>query len=200
MTSSVSTDGDSPIVRLLDTKYADGTPVVKKLNWVQACLDCQRKNMADRCNHIARMFPVPLTSGQKLTRVGPPQHFQSYAGQERLARLMSHNSEAYDREMLNIGAKPLISAAFQRDWIDAMDATSYTLRKTVDHIFITVDPSATKNRNLYVLVSTIFVDGLQVVCFPFVARHTHPLRAHSSHSSTASSVICTTSRRPFRKP
>ena len=135
-------------MRLLDTKYADGTAVVKKLNWVQACIECQRKNMADRCNHIAR----------------PPQHFQSFAGQERLARLMSHNSEAYDREMLNIGAKPMISAAFQRDWIDAMDSTAYTLRKTVDHIFITIDPSATKNRNLYALMSTIFVDGLAVVC------------------------------------
>lgn len=54
MISSVSPDGDSPIVRLLDTTYEDGTPVVRNLNWVQACKDCERRDIADRCTHIVR--------------------------------------------------------------------------------------------------------------------------------------------------
>lgn len=148
MISSVSPDGDSPIVRLLDTCYEDGTPVVRKLNWVQACKDCQRKGIADRCTHIAR----------------PPQHFQSYGSQARLSRLMSHNQEANDRENLNIGGKPSISAAFERAWIDATVARPFQLTRTVHHIFVTIDPSAGKDRNYYAVMSTIFVDGICVVC------------------------------------
>lgn len=143
MTSSVSPDGDSPLVKLLDTKYNDGTDVVKKLNWVQSCKSCERKGIADRCTHISR----------------PPQHFQSFGAQERMNRLMSQNAESFDREILNIGGKPGITAAFESDWLDSIVARKYELKKTVNHIFITVDPSAAKDRNLYAIMSMIFVDG-----------------------------------------
>lgn len=126
MTSSVSPDGDNPIVQLLDTKYSDGTSVVRKLNWVQSCKPCERKGLQDRCTHIAR----------------PPQHFQSYAGQERLNRLMSHNAESFDREMLNIGGKPTLTNAFERHWIDYMVDNYYECDQAIDHLFITIDPSA----------------------------------------------------------
>jgi hypothetical protein len=52
MTSSVSPDGDNQLVKLLDTKYNDGTDVVRKLNWVQSCKACERKGQQDRCTHI----------------------------------------------------------------------------------------------------------------------------------------------------
>jgi hypothetical protein len=126
MISSVSPDGDNPVTQVIDTTYSDGTPVVKKLNWNQACEPCKRKGLQDTCTHIAR----------------PPQHFQSYTGQERLNRLMSFNAEAFDREMLNIGGKPSITSAFDRHWIDYMVDNYYECDRAIDHIFITIDPSA----------------------------------------------------------
>ena len=142
-TSSVAPDGDSPITRLLDVKYPNGKPVVEKLVWIQSCHDCKRKGIADRCSHIKR----------------PPQHFQSHATQARVDCLMSFDSDAKAREMDNIGDKPAITSAFKKDWIDHMTSKAYTLKKSVDHIFITIDPSAGKDRNYYALLSAIFVNG-----------------------------------------
>lgn len=164
MTSSVSPDGDNPLLKLLSAKYPDGTDVVKNLNWIQSCKNCERRGLAERCTHIAR----------------EPQHFQSHAGHERLMCLMSQNRESYDREMLNIGGLPTIRSAFETQWIDHIVENTYTCDKTIDRLFITIDPSAgllhtpianspthqlAKDRNLYVILSTIFVDGQCVVCF-----------------------------------
>ena len=77
---------------------------------------------------------------------------------------MSIDTDAHKREMQNIGTTPNTTSAFQREWIDAMVARTYTLRKTVQHIFVTIDPSAGKDRNYYALLSTIFVDNQCVVC------------------------------------
>lgn len=173
-TSSVSVDGDSPIVRMMQTTYPDGSPVVRSLCWVQACMTCQRKGIADRCTHIIRMFSFhyhPICPFHHWSMggiisyfTGPPQHFSSWGAQERVSRLMSIDTDAHKREMLNIGSTPNVSSAFQREWIDAMVSRTYTLRKTVQHIFVTIDPSAGKDRNYYALMSTIFVDGQCVVC------------------------------------
>jgi hypothetical protein len=35
MTSSISPDGDSPVMELLNVKHEDGTNVIRKLNWIQ---------------------------------------------------------------------------------------------------------------------------------------------------------------------
>ncbi len=59
-TSSVSVDGDSPIVRMMQTTYADDTPVVRQLYWVQSCVACQRKGIADRCTHNISMNPFRM--------------------------------------------------------------------------------------------------------------------------------------------
>jgi hypothetical protein len=53
MTSSVSPDGDNPLLKLLSAKYPDGTDVVKNLNWIQSCKNCERRGLAERCTHIA---------------------------------------------------------------------------------------------------------------------------------------------------
>lgn len=147
-TSSVSVDGDSPIVRMMQTKYPNGEPVVESLCWVQCCLECQRKGIADRCTHVSK----------------PPEHFSSWQAQDRVKGLMSFDMDAYTREMQNLGSTPSTSSAFERSWIDAMLARTYTLQKTVSHIFVTIDPSAGKGRNFYALLSTIFVDGQCIVC------------------------------------
>lgn len=80
---------------------------------------------------------------------------------------MSYNAEAYDREMLNIGGKPDIMPAFRGELIDAMIAEPYTRERTVDQIFVTIDPSGGKDQSLYALLSTIFIDGICVVCHLF---------------------------------
>jgi hypothetical protein len=142
-TSSVAPDGDSPIMRLLDVKYPNGKPVVEKLCYIQSCDDCKRRGTEDRCTHIRR----------------PPQHFQSHATQDRVNCLMSFDAEAKARELDNVGDKPLITSAFKKEWIDQMVSDPYRIKQNVPHIFITIDPSAGKDRNYYALLSAIFIKG-----------------------------------------
>jgi len=35
--SSVAPDGDSPLRKIIDTCYDDGSPVIKLLNWITVC-------------------------------------------------------------------------------------------------------------------------------------------------------------------
>jgi hypothetical protein len=89
--------------------------------------------------------------------------------------------EAHDVEMLNIVAKSSKQAAFKSEWVDAMLRRKYSERRTINHLFITIDPSATKNRNLYVLTSGFFVDGQFVVCFhSSLHKHGNGARPHQS--------------------
>lgn len=61
--------------------------------------------------------------------------------------------------------EPLISYAFKSQWIDEMLRHDYKLNEDIAHLFITIDPSAGKDRNFYVLCSTVFTkDGTCVVC------------------------------------
>ena len=60
--------------------------------------------------------------------------------------------------------KPTITAAFEKEWIDWAINNLYDLRTVVKYLFITIDPSAGKDRNYYVLSSMIFIDGKCVVC------------------------------------
>ena len=112
MTSSLSPGAQTSAMRILDVTYDDGTPVVKKLNWVQACVECRRKGTPEKCHHIAR----------------PPQHFQSWGSQARLSKLLSVDPAAYDREVLNITDDPSIVPAFQSEWIDSMLSTAQSLQ------------------------------------------------------------------------
>lgn len=97
MTSSMSPGGDSSALKLLDVKYEDGSSVINKHNWVQVlfpqylsllinetCKTCKAKGIPEKCTHISR----------------PPQHFQNYASQSRLSKLLSGDSNAYQREMM----------------------------------------------------------------------------------------------------
>lgn len=97
--------------------------------------------------------------------IGPPQHFQSFGTQERITCMLSHNKGASDAEQFNIGGKPGITSAFETKWLDALvdEKRRYKITKTCNHIFISIDPSAAKDRNLYVLMSFIFVDGNCVI-------------------------------------
>lgn len=121
MTSSVAPDGDNPMMRLMDTKYKDGTPVVKQIDLNNACNACKRKGLEKRCTH----------------RVKQPEHFQSHVGNERMERMM--DKEAYDREIQNKEDTPAISDAFERDWIDAMFTRIYRIRNIQKHIFLSID-------------------------------------------------------------
>lgn len=175
MTSSVSPDGDNPMMRMIDTRYNDGTPVVKQLDFNKSCNACKRKGLQKRCPHIKSiltagimhsvvyLFPLLILSliervqsigerirqkmedGERLTMIEQPQHFQSHAGNERMEKLM--DPKAYRVEIENEEELPSISNAFQKEWIDSMEKNTYKLKKHVDHIFITIDPSAGKRDN-----------------------------------------------------
>jgi hypothetical protein len=71
--SSVAPDGDSPLRKVIDALYPDGTRVIKLLDWVQVCASCERRGLADTCTHLTR----------------PPQHFHTYGGMMALI-LTSH--------------------------------------------------------------------------------------------------------------
>jgi hypothetical protein len=58
MTSSVSPDGDNPLLKLLSAKYPDGTDVVKNINWIQSCKNCERRGLQDRCTHMQRVLAL----------------------------------------------------------------------------------------------------------------------------------------------
>lgn len=148
MISSMAAGTDSHALKILDMKYDDGTPVVTKLNWIQACGPCKKKGLADKCNHIAR----------------PPQHFQSVAGQERVKKLLSTDKASMRREMENYQDEPDTAYAFESVDIDKMFTHNYVLREEIRYLFLTLDPSAGKGRNRYVLVSSVFTsDGKCVV-------------------------------------
>jgi predicted metal-binding transcription factor (methanogenesis marker protein 9) len=150
MISSIAGDPDAPMMQVLRSKYRDGTPAVKVLNWIESCKECERKGQAEMCPH----------------RQQAPQHFGSYHGDERAEALMSIDREAYLAENKNVMSKPLMEAAFRSEWIDAMlsGEAEYSSERAIHQLYVTVDPSAAKDRNLYVLVSFIFVDGRLVVC------------------------------------
>ena len=54
MTSSMSPGGDSSAMKILDTKYEDGSNVITKFNWIIACVDCKRKGISEKCSHVTR--------------------------------------------------------------------------------------------------------------------------------------------------
>jgi hypothetical protein len=166
MTSSLSPGAQTSAMRILDVTYDDGTPVVKKLNWVQACVECRRKGTPEKCHHIAR----------------PPQHFQSWGSQARLSKLLSVDPGAYDREVLNITDDPSIVPAFQSEWIDSMLSTAQSLQGAYSHFFIAIDPSGGRDRNFYALVSMVFTPDRCIVCLAHTGTH-HTI-ALSPHAPT----------------
>ena len=85
MTSSISPGAASSAMCILDAKYDDGTNVVRKLDWVQSCIDCKRKGIADKCQHVIRR----------------PEHFHGgFSNQKRVTKLLdAANPGAARREM-----------------------------------------------------------------------------------------------------
>jgi hypothetical protein len=61
---------------------------------------------------------------------------------------------------------PLTSYAFESKHIDRMVHHKYKLNEDIRHLFISVDPSAGKDGNFYVMTSTVYTkSGTCVVCF-----------------------------------
>lgn len=79
-----------------------------------------------------------------------PQHFQSHAANERMECMMDEQS--YRREIQNEEEMPSISNAFEKSWIDSMVKNTYLLSKDMNHIFITIDPSAGISLSLYIYI------------------------------------------------
>lgn len=162
MTSSMSANGASSAMKILDAKYDDGTNVVRKYNLVQSCVECKRKGIPEKCTHF----------------VTPPQHFQNFASQARLAKMLGPLDGAFGREFMNQTDEPPSIPAFASEWIDNMSNNSAKIRTDKKHLFITIDPSAGKNGNYYVICSMVFdSDGRCTVC-------SDENRYSSSHRST----------------
>ena len=147
--SSIAGDPDSPLMQVLRATYKDGTPACRILNWIEACKECQRNGTPESCTH----------------KYEAPQHFGSQHGRERTEALMSHDREVWARENENVMSKPLMEAAFRPAWIDALcnEELFYDSHRTINHIFVSVDPSACTDRNLYVITTSFFIDGQLVV-------------------------------------
>ncbi len=65
----------------------------------------------------------------------------------------------------NVGDKPSIECAFLKEWIDCMMQHPYASNTQIQYLFVTLDPSACKDRNCYALTSMFFTyDGRCVVC------------------------------------
>ena len=84
MISSMSSDANSPAMQIINSKYDDGTDVVKKFNFVTSCGVCTRKGIPEKCTHIARTI----------------QHFQTIQAQARLSKLLS--ADDYLREVMYV--------------------------------------------------------------------------------------------------
>lgn len=123
MTSSIAPSGDNPMMRMQESKYADGTPVVKIVDFNRVCNSCRRKGLNKKCSHVIQQ----------------PQHFQSHAGNERMEKLMDERS--FRIEIQNEEEEPSISNAFEKEWIDSMVKNPYKLKVNVDYIMISLDPA-----------------------------------------------------------
>ncbi len=164
MTSSMSAQGSSCAMKMLDAKHDDGTNVVTKYNLVQSCVECKRKNIPEKCTHF----------------VTPPQHFQSFASQATLAKLLGPLDGAFGREFMNQVDEPPSVPAFEQTWIDNMTTNSKTIKTARKHLFITIDPSCGKNGNYYVITSMVFdADGQCTVCEPKNLYSSSHLFTHS---------------------
>lgn len=176
MISSMSSDANSPAMQIINSKYDDGTDVVKKFNFATSCGVCTRKGIAEKCTHISRSV----------------QHFQSIGAQARLSKLLS--ADDYLREVMYVSFSllrthslthslarnqvdaPLITYAFDRPWIENMVNNPYRLNEDIEHLFITIDPASGKDQNLYVLCSTVFTKDRTCVVCPFLCPLTHSLQ------------------------
>lgn len=149
MTSSMSANGASSAMKILDAKYDDGTSVVRKYNLVQSCVECKRKGIPEKCTHF----------------VTPPQHFQNFASQARLAKMLGPLDGAFGREFMNQTDEPPSIPAFPESWIQSMINNRTKIQSDKRHLFITIDPSGGKNGNYYVICSMVFdLDGRCTVC------------------------------------
>jgi len=148
MTSSMSPNSNSLAMRIIRAKYDDGTDVVSQYNWTESCADCKRAGTPEKCRHF----------------VAPPQHFQDWQSQSRAVKMLADLDGAADRELFNQADEPDTVQAFQDAWVDAMVKNHRRLEGDYDHLFVTIDPSAGKGRNYYVICSMVFdADGLCTV-------------------------------------
>jgi hypothetical protein len=74
-----------------------------------------------------------------------------------------YSDEDSNLQFRNQSATPNNTLAFDKEWIDKMATNVYNSKKSIRHLFITIDPSAGKDRNFYALLSMIFVGEKCVV-------------------------------------
>lgn len=131
MVSSQARRSDDVINKMLEARNRDGTRVVKVLNWIKACIDCKIRNLDDTCTHIEQL----------------PQEFQRGGDQERVRSLMSpFSKEDYEREVLNIAAKPTRDTAFKKEDLVFMNNPANDVKYNTAYrygtVYLGIDPAA----------------------------------------------------------
>jgi hypothetical protein len=144
----VSSEASAPadeIKQMMYAKLGDGRDVMRRLNWIRACLRCTAQGNATRCSHFKPQ----------------PEHFQSHGAQERLEALMRPFGEAaVARELYNQAARPTIEPVFPNLWLQPLrDRTAdYAPGATPTHhraFFVGYDPAG-DGFSQNVLVSVLF--------------------------------------------
>lgn len=97
---------------------------------------------------------------ERLLRANPKVQPASNNSQERIKNLMEI-SPSYDRGVLE-GLRPMTNV-FESQWIDALASRQYEITEDVTHIYIAVDPIAGKDRNMYSLMSMVFVNDERII-------------------------------------
>lgn len=142
--SAIPNERDS-VTDIINAKYPNGEPIIKKVPWFESCNDCKLKDIQNLCTHITK----------------PSQDFQSQRTQGKIGCLVNYNIDI----IVPHGNDESIvyTPAFKKEWIDYMSSRRYELKKNVNHIFITFDPSAGKDKNFFSLLSAIFVDDQCII-------------------------------------
>lgn len=144
LTSSMAADGADDMMRILDARYDDGTPVVNVVNWSVSCPTCERLGRKRHCKHMVRK----------------PPHYQSYASHERLKALMSAvGSGVYQREMLNEADEPSSTPAFNHadiDYLSSSPEAIFAARVPVRQFFVAIDPNGASRNSDTAIVSCFY--------------------------------------------
>lgn len=146
--SSKPVDEDSPMYRLIAKRYPEtGKRVIKSCIFTTICASCRRRGMRN-CQHDTE------------------DHWSSKEQSRKVELLMSDRRKDYEREMRNEeSTDKLVSAAFNKADIDALDQTSndFCDYVEIDYIYAAIDPAAGGERSKAAIMTIAVINGFLVV-------------------------------------
>jgi len=157
MISSKPASEDSPMTRLINARYKDtgislfcfprylqthrtGKRVYKTRIFTTICNNCRLRGR-EKCTHNVEM---PWSNQQQSAKI---------------EAILADQKEIYRREIMNEDGESSIVKAFDKELVDDLDATNYSLdpSQEIRHVFIGIDPAAGGNRSMFSIVSMVVV-------------------------------------------